>query len=163
VKTVISRYNSRAIVVDATSPLQVSNAQRIAGKRVLVVEDGPTLTHGGMTYGAGLIAAQRFGAAEIVDPRPYARGSLAATFATHPALCQVLPAMGYGAAQMAELEATINAVPCDLVIFGTPVDLRRVLNLRHPGVRVRYDVKEIGYPTLADALPSRLDKRQPSA
>jgi predicted GTPase len=162
VKDAVQRLNPRATVVDAASPLQVSDPQRIAGKRVLVVEDGPTLTHGGMTYGAGSIAAERFGARERVDPRPYACGSLVDTLAAYPAMQRVLPAMGYGAQQMAELEATINAVPCDAVVVGTPVDLRRVLTLRHPAVRVRYDVHEIGYPTLAEVLPEPLVKKRPA-
>jgi predicted GTPase len=125
----------------------------ITGKRVLVIEDGPTLTHGGMTYGAGVIAAQRYGAAELIDPRPYAQGSLAATLQTYPALQRVLPAMGYGTQQIAELEATINATPCDAVICGTPVDLRHLLTLHVPAVRVSYDIEEIGQPTLTALLP----------
>jgi predicted GTPase len=156
VKETVRRYNPRAVVIDAASPLRVNDPQWITGKRVLVVEDGPTLTHGGMAYGAGTIAAQRYGAAEIVDPRPYAQGSIAETLRAYPTLRHVLPAMGYGAQQSAELEATINAVPCDSVLFGTPVDLRRLLTLRHPAVRVRYEVQEIGAPTLADVLPHPL-------
>ena len=162
VKDAVRRYNVRATVIDAASPLRVNDPQRITGKRVLVIEDGPTLTHGNMAYGAGLIAAERFGAAEIVDPRPYAQGSMAETLRTYPALRRVLPAMGYGAQQIAELEATINAVPCDTVVFGTPVDLRRVLTLRHPAVRVRYEVQEIGQPTLADVLPGLIVKKGPA-
>lgn len=161
VKEAVQRLNARATVVDAASPLQVSDPQLIAGKRVLVVEDGPTLTHGGMAYGAGSIAAERFGARERVDPRPYACGSLAATLAAYPAMQRVLPAMGYGAQQMAELEVTINAVPCDVVVLGTPVDLRQVLTLHHPAVRVRYDVHEIGHPTLAEVMPEPLVKKRP--
>jgi predicted GTPase len=161
VRETVRRYNSRATLIDAASPLRVNDPQWITGKRVLVVEDGPTLTHGNMAYGAGLIAAERFGAAEIVDPRPYAQGSIAETLRTYPALRRLLPAMGYGAQQIAELEATINAVPCDSVLFGTPVDLRRVLTLRHPAVRVRYEVREIGQPTLADVLPIPLVKKAP--
>jgi predicted GTPase len=141
------------MVIDAASPLHVSDPALIAGKRVLVIEDGPTLTHGGMTYGAGTIAAERCGAAELVDPRPYARGSIAATLQTYQALQRLLPAMGYGAHQMAELEATINATPCDAVVFGTPVDLRRLLTLHVPGVRVSSDIEEIGQPTLAAIVP----------
>ena len=161
VKETVRRYNPRATLIDAASPLRVNDAQWITGKRVLVVEDGPTLTHGNMAYGAGLIAAERFGAAEIIDPRPYAQGSIAETLRTYPALRRVLPAMGYGAQQIAELEATINAVPCDSVLFGTPVDLRRLLTLRHPAVRVRYEVQEIGQPTLAEVLPTPLVKKVP--
>jgi predicted GTPase len=162
VKETIRRYNSRATIIDAASPLRINDPQWITGKRVLVVEDGPTLTHGNMVYGAGLIAAERFGAAEIVDPRPYAQGSIAETLRTYPALHRVLPAMGYGAQQIAELEATINAVPCDSVLFGTPVDLRRLLTLRHPAVRVRYEVQDIGQPTLAAVLPTPLVKKVPA-
>ena len=159
VKAAAQRLNPRAIVIDAASPLRVSDPTLIQGKRVLVVEDGPTLTHGGMTYGAGSIAAERFGASERVDPGPYAQGSLADALRAYPALRRVLPAMGYSERQVAELEATINATPCDAVVFGTPIDLRRVLTLRHPAVRVRYDVEEIGSPTLADALPEPLVKK----
>jgi predicted GTPase len=162
VKETVRRYNARATIIDAASPLRVNDPQWITGKRVLVVEDGPTLTHGNMAYGVGLIAAERFGAAEIVDPRPYAQGSIAETLRTYPALRRILPAMGYGAQQIAELEATINAVPCDSVLFGTPMDLRRILTLRHPAVRVRYEVQEIGQPTLADVLPTSLVKKTPA-
>jgi predicted GTPase len=153
VKAAVQHHNPRAIVIDAASPLRVSDPQLITGKRVLVIEDGPTLTHGGMTYGAGVIAAQRYGAAELIDPRPYAQGSLADTLQTYPALQRVLPAMGYGTQQITELEATINATPCDAVIFGTPVDLRHLLTLHVPAVRVSYDIKEIGQPTLTALLP----------
>ncbi|HEY7490617.1 MAG TPA: cyclic 2,3-diphosphoglycerate synthase [Candidatus Tectomicrobia bacterium] len=159
VKDAVRRYNPRAAVIDAASPPQVSDPQLITGKRVLVVEDGPTLTHGGMAYGAGLMAAEHFGAAEVVDPRPYVQGAMADTLRAYPALRRVLPAMGYGAQQMADLEATINAVPCESVLFGTPVDLRRILTLHHPAVRVRYEVQEIGSPTLADVLPHPLVRK----
>jgi predicted GTPase len=163
VKGSVRRYNPRATVIDAASPLRVNEPQWISGKRVLVVEDGPTLTHGNMTYGAGLIAAERFGAAEIVDPGPYAQGAIAETLRAYPGLRRVLPAIGYGEQHMAELAATINAVPCDTVVFGTPVDLRRLLTLRQPAVRVRYEVQEIGRPTLADVLPNPLVKKTPTA
>jgi predicted GTPase len=159
VKNAVQRMNPRAIVIDAASPPQVSDPALIRGKRVLVVEDGPTLTHGGLAYGAGSIAAERFGASERVDPCPYAHGSLADILCVSPTLHRVLPAMGYSEQQVAELEATINAVPCDAVVLGTPIDLRRVLTLRHPAVRVRYDVEEIGRPTLAEALPEPLVKK----
>ena len=153
VKAAVHQYNPRAIVVDAASLLHVSDPALIAGKRVLVIEDGPTLTHGGMTYGGGTIAAERCGAAELVDPRPYARGSIAETLQTYPALQRLLPAMGYSVRQMVELEATINATPCDAVIFGTPVDLRRLLTLHVPAVRVSSDIEEIGQPTLEAIMP----------
>jgi predicted GTPase len=119
---------------------------------VLVIEDGPTLTHGEMSYGAGLIAAQRFGAAEIIDPRPYLLGSLAETYRRYPGIGPVLPAMGYGTTQIAELEATIAAIPCELVLSATPIDLSRIIKIAHPLKRVRYELQEIGKPTLADAL-----------
>ena len=123
--------------------------------RVLVVEDGPTLTHGEMAFGAGVVAARRFGAAEIIDPRPYAVGSIVDTYQKYPTTGAVLPAMGYGNAQMKELEQTINATPCDLVIIGTPIDLGKLLNITHPWQRVRYDLQEIGHPTLAEILEER--------
>jgi predicted GTPase len=158
VKAAVQRHNPRAIIIDAAAPLHVSDPALIAGKRVLVIEDGPTLTHGGMTYGAGTIAAKRWGAAELVDPRPYACGSIAETLATYPTLHRLLPAMGYSASQIAELEATINATPCDTVIFGTPVDMRRFLTLHVPAVRVFYDIEEIGEPTLEALVPCLAQK-----
>jgi predicted GTPase len=160
VKAAVQYHNPGAIVIDAAAPLHVSDPACIAGKRVLVIEDGPTLTHGGMTYGAGTIAAQRWGAAECVDPRPYARGSIAETLATYPALQRLLPALGYGPHQITELEATINAIPCDAVIIGTPVDLRRFLTLHVPSVRVSYEVEEIGQPTLEALVPLLAQKTQ---
>lgn len=144
--------NPTAIVVEAASPIFVDDPNAIRGKRVLVVEDGPTLTHGEMAYGAGVVAAQKFGAAEIIDPRPYAVGSIKETFAKYPTTGNVLPAMGYGDNQVKELEATINAAPVDLVLIATPIDLRRVVNIKHPAERVRYELQEIGQPTLADIL-----------
>jgi predicted GTPase len=153
VRAAVQHCNPHAIIIDAAMPLRVSDPQLITGKRVLVIEDGPTLTHGGMTYGAGVIAAQRYGAAELVDPRPYARGSIAATLQTYPALQRLLPAMGYSTHQIAELAATIQATPCDTVLCGTPVDLRRLLTLHVPAVCVSYDLEEIGQPTLAAILP----------
>jgi predicted GTPase len=141
-----------AIIVDGASPIGVDAPAAIRGKRVLVVEDGPTLTHGEMAFGAGVVAAQRFGAVEIIDPRPYAVGSIVATYEKYPTTGAVLPAMGYGEAQMKELEQTINATPCDLVIIGTPIDLGKLLNITHPWQRVSYDLQEIGQPTLAEIL-----------
>ncbi len=142
-----------AIMIDAASPILVDNPAAIRGKRVLVIEDGPTLTHGEMAYGAGIVAARRFGAAEIIDPRPYAVGTIAETFVKYPATGPLLPAMGYGAQQIEDLEATINATPCDMVIAATPVDLRHVLkNIDHPLERVDYELQEIGRPTLTDVL-----------
>jgi len=147
-----------AAVIDGASPIVVDDPASIRGKRVLVVEDGPTLTHGEMPYGAGWVAAQRFGAGEIVDPRPYAVGSISATYQKYPTTGQVLPAMGYGDSQVQELEETINATPCDQVLIGTPIDLGRILNIKHPHQRVRYDLQEIGCPTLAEILTERFGR-----
>jgi len=150
--THIYQTNPKAMIIEAASPIYVQDPQDILGKRVLVIEDGPTLTHGEMSYGAGLIAAQRFGAAEIIDPRPYLLGSLAETYRRYPGIGPVLPAMGYGTTQIAELEATIAAIPCELVLSATPIDLSRIIKIAHPLKRVRYELQEIGKPTLADAL-----------
>ena len=148
----IVSLNPSATIIDAASPIFVQEPQAIHGARVLVIEDGPTLTHGEMAYGAGYVAARRFGASEIVDPRPYAVGSIAETFRKYPSTGPILPAMGYGAHQIRELQETINATPCDLVIVATPIDLRRVLSMRQPSQRVRYELQEIGRPTLEDVL-----------
>ncbi len=150
--------NPNAVVIEAASPLFVDDPAAIQGKRVLVVEDGPTLTHGGMKYGAGYVAARRFGAAEIVDPRPFAVGSIADTFVKYPDTGDILPAMGYGEAQTRDLEATINAADVDLVIIGTPIDLTRVLKINKPSQRVRYELQEIGQPTLTDLLKEKFGK-----
>jgi predicted GTPase len=153
VRANIERLAPDAVVVDAASPIFVNDPSCIRGKRVLVIEDGPTLTHGEMSYGAGIVAARRFGAAEIIDPRPYAVGSIAKTFEKYPQTGTLLPAMGYGAGQIKDLETTINATPCDTVIAATPIDLTRVLhNVKHPMDRVRYELQEIGRPTLTDIL-----------
>jgi predicted GTPase len=152
VRQSIREVNPGAIVIDAASPIHVQDADAIRGKRVLVIEDGPTLTHGEMAYGAGVVAARRFGAAEIVDPRPYAVGSIAATYEKYPTTGPVLPAMGYGAEQVAELEQTINSTPCELVIIATPIDLRRIVRIDRPSDRVRYELQELGKPDLADVL-----------
>jgi predicted GTPase len=142
VRDSVARLNPRAEVILARSALQLVGGE-IAGKRVAIVEDGPTLTHGGMTYGAGVVAARRFGAAELVDPRPYAMGDLARTLAKYPDLENLLPAMGYGKEQMHELEETLNAMPADLVLAANPIDLTRVLTLEKPIVRVRYELEEL--------------------
>jgi predicted GTPase len=151
----IARLNPRAEVILARSALQLVGGE-IEGKRVAIVEDGPTLTHGGMTYGAGVVAARRFGAAEMVDPRPYAVGELARTLAKYPDLEHLLPAMGYGREQMDELEQTLNAMPADLVLAANPIDLTRVLTLEKPVVRVRYELEELppepDAPSLGDLL-----------
>jgi predicted GTPase len=148
----VRSINPRCTVIEAASPLGVSDPALIQGKRVLVVEDGPTLTHGGMTYGAGVVAALRYGAAELVDPRPWVTGRIAETFAKYPDIGTLLPAMGYGAQQVADLERTINAVECDAVVIGTPIDLTRVVKIKKPTVRVSYELQEIGRPDLADLL-----------
>jgi predicted GTPase len=150
--------NPSAIIVEAASPIFVENPDAIRGKRVLVVEDGPTLTHGGMAYGAGVVAARRYGASQIIDPRPYAVRSIAQTFATYPNTGALLPAMGYGEDQIKDLEETINATPCDLVIVGTPIDLRRVVKIKHPADRVHYELQVIGKPSLEEILHSRFAK-----
>ncbi|MCD4738542.1 MAG: cyclic 2,3-diphosphoglycerate synthase [Anaerolineae bacterium] len=151
----LKEVNVEATVIEAASPLFVDHPEEIRGKRVLVIEDGPTLTHGGMTYGAGYVAAQRFGAAEIIDPRPYAVGSIVDTYKKYPGTGTVLPAMGYGAEQIKALEETINNTPCDLVIIGTPIDLTRILKIKHPMQRVRYELQVIGRPTVEDILAER--------
>jgi len=159
VRASIERLAPEAVVVDAASPIFVNDPSCIRGKRVLVIEDGPTLTHGEMSYGAGIVAARRFGAAEIIDPRPYAVGTIAKTFEKYPQTGPLLPAMGYGEKQIEDLEATINATPCDAVIAATPIDLGRVLhNIKHPMDRVRYELQEIGRPTLAEILGGWLGK-----
>ncbi|UCC85846.1 MAG: GTPase [Anaerolineales bacterium] len=159
VRANIEQLAPDAVVVDAASPIFVNDPTCIRGKRVLVIEDGPTVTHGEMAYGAGIVAARRFGAAEIIDPRPYAVGSIAKTFQKYPQTGPLLPAMGYGEQQIKDLEATINATPCDAVIAATPIDLRRVLrNIKHPMARVRYELQEIGQPTLTDILAEWLQK-----
>ena len=151
--------NPAATVIEAASPIFVDDPDAIRGKRVLVVEDGPTVTHGEMAYGAGWVAARRFGAAEIVDPRPYAVGSIAATYQKYPTTGKVLPAMGYGDKQVRELEQTINNANADMVIIGTPIDLGRLLDLNKPAQRVRYELEEIGQPTLADILEKRFGRK----
>jgi predicted GTPase len=145
-----------AILIEAVSPLTVDHSEFIRGKRVLVVEDGPTLTHGGMKYGAGVMAAQKFGAKEIIDPRPYAVGSIAETYVKYPDIGILLPAMGYGKKQMQELEDTINAIDCDLVIIGTPIDLSRIIKMNKKSIRVKYELQEIGRPDLEEVLSQKI-------
>jgi predicted GTPase len=144
--------NPNAVFIDAASPIQVDDPSLIQGKRVLVVEDGPTLTHGEMTYGAGMVAAERYGASEAIDPRQWAVGTIADTFEKYPDIGVLLPAMGYGDQQVKDLEDTINAVDCDAVVIGTPMDLRRIVKIDKPAVRVFYDLQEIGKPTMDDVL-----------
>jgi len=140
----IAQINPKAKVVDAASPVTVDDPGIITGKRVLVVEDGPTLTHGEMKYGAGVVAANQCGALELVDPRPFAQGSIARTFDHYPDIGMVLPAMGYGNDQVRDLETTINNTDCDAVVIGTPIDLRRIVNIKHPSTRVTYELDELG-------------------
>jgi len=145
--------NPTAVVIDAGMPVSLDEPRRVRGKRVLVVEDGPTLTHGGMSFGAGILAARKFGAGELVDPRPYAVGSIRRVFHEYPHIMgAALPAMGYGHEQMRELEETISKAACDLVMIATPVDLRRVIHIEQPTCRVRYEIEEIGRPTLREVL-----------
>jgi len=150
--------NPGAIVIEGASPLFVDDPDAIRGKRVLVVEDGPTLTHGEMAYGAGFVAARRFGASEIVDPRPYAVDSIRATYEKYPDTGAILPAMGYGEDMMRDLEKTINAADVDLVVSGTPIDLTRIININKPIQRVRYELQEIGEPTLKSILEKKFTK-----
>jgi len=148
----VEAVNPRATVVKATSPVTLDDGPSLAGKRVLVIEDGPTITHGGMAFGAGTVAAREAGAAELVDPRPFAVGSIAATFAAYPHIGAVLPAMGYGPAQLLELEQTIEAADVDVVVTGTPMNLGRLITTRHPIRHARYELSELGRPTLHDVL-----------
>jgi len=151
----VKEVNPTAIVIDANSPLTVDNPELIKGKRVLVVEDGPTLTHGEMKYGAGTVAAQRLGAKEIVDPRPYTVDSISETYKKYPNIGVLLPAMGYGEKQIKDLEETINRTDCDSVIIGTPIDLGRILKINKPNTRVMYELDEIGDVTLETILKQK--------
>ena len=155
------RVNSDALVLRANSPVSVADPAQIRGKRVLVVEDGPTLTHGDMKYGAGVVAAEKWGAAEIVDPRPFATGEIAETFRSYPDVGALLPAMGYGERQMKDLEATINATDCDLVLVATPIDLARVIDIRKPNLRVRYELADEG-PAFRAAIAKATAARRAS-
>jgi predicted GTPase len=148
----IHTVNPDAVVIDGVSPIFVEDYDQIKGKRVLVVEDGPTLTHGEMTFGAGVIAAEKFGASEIIDPRPYTVGTITETFKKYNGIGSLLPAMGYGKKQIKDLETTINKTECDLVIIGTPIDLRKLIKIDKPVLRVTYELQEIGKPDLLDVL-----------
>lgn len=152
VRASIAKANPDAVVIEGASPIFIENGEIVKGKRVLVIEDGPTLTHGEMAYGAGVVAARKFGAAELIDPRPFAVGTIKDTFAKYNHMGALLPAMGYGDKQIRELEQTINAIDCDVVISATPIDLTRILKINKPAVRVRYELQEIGKPTLEDVL-----------
>jgi len=152
VKQNIRSVNPDAVIIEAASPITPDDSVQIRGKKVLAIEDGPTLTHGGMEYGAAYLAAQRFGAAEIVSAVGHAVGSIKETYKKYPNSRKILPAMGYGPKQIKELEETIDATPCDLVLSGTPIDLSRVLKTKKPVVHVRYELDEIGHPNLEDVL-----------
>jgi predicted GTPase len=158
VRESIAKVNPKAIVIDGASPISVDKPELIKGKRVLVVEDGPTLTHGEMKIGAGTVAAHKFGATELVDPRPYTVGKLSNTFKIYPNIGTLLPAMGYGAEQLKDLETTINNTDCDSVIIGTPIDLNRIININKPSTRVYYDLQEIGKPDLKGLLDDFIKK-----
>jgi predicted GTPase len=157
VKRNVAAVNPGAVVVEAESPVTADDPAAIAGKKVLCVEDGPTLTHGGMSFGAAVVAAKRAGAAELVDPRPYLVGSLKETFEAYPHIGPLVPAMGYGDDMVADLEATINATPADVVVAGTPIDLGRLIKTDKPVVRVQYELKVVGEPTLEDVIRGRFN------
>jgi predicted GTPase len=158
VRANIQKVNPNAIVIDGASPIKVDDAKLIRGKRVLVVEDGPTLTHGEMKLGAGVVAAHKYGAAELVDPRPYTVGKLSDTFRIYPGIGTLLPAMGYGNEQLKDLETTINKTDCDSVIIATPIDLNRIIKIKKPSTRVYYDLQEIGDPNLDQVLTDFIKK-----
>ena len=159
IRRILREVVPQATVIDAASPISVTDPSMIRNKRVLVVEDGPTMTHGGMKLGAGTLAAEKFGAAEMVDPRPFLVGKLKETFDIYPRIGTLLPAMGYGDAQLRDLEATINFCDCDVVIIGTPIDLNRVIDIKKPTVRVFYDLQSIGKPSLEDVVDEFLMKK----
>jgi len=152
VRESIAKANPDATVVEANSPIRVDNPEVIKGKRVLVIEDGPTLTHGGMKYGAGTVAAQQYGAIELVDPRSYTVGSITEVFKRYPDIGVLLPAMGYDQQQLKDLEETINKVDCDGVVVGTPINLSNIINIKKPNTRVYYELQEIGTPNLSEIL-----------
>lgn len=154
----IEKVNPNAKVIDGASPIKVDNPELIRGKKVLVVEDGPTLTHGEMKIGAGIVAARKYGAAQLVDPRPFVVGKLAETFRIYPNIGTLLPAMGYGDQQVKDLEATINKTDCDAVIIGTPIDLNRIVKINKPSTRVYYDLEEIGHPKMDEVIADFIKK-----
>ncbi|TNF40072.1 MAG: GTPase [Bacteroidetes bacterium] len=160
VRESIEKAAPKAVVVDGASPIRVDDPSKIKGKRVLVVEDGPTLTHGEMKIGAGVVAARKFGAAELVDPRPYTVGRLTETFEHYPEIGTLLPAMGYGEQQLKDLETTINNTDCDAVVIGTPIDLNRIINIKRPSTRVWYDLQEIGSPNLEEVIDEFVKKHK---
>jgi predicted GTPase len=152
----VKSVNPKAIVIDGASPVFVDKPELIQGKNVLVVEDGPTLTHGEMTYGAGVVAAEKFGCDDMVDPREWAVGTIEDTFMKYPEIGILLPAMGYGDQQIKDLETTINAVECDSVVIATPIDLTRIIKINKPYCRVSYELQEIGYPTVKQVIDNFL-------
>lgn len=156
----IRSVNAKAIIVDAASPIKLEHAEMVPGKRVLVIEDGPTLTHGEMKFGAGTVAARKFGAAEIIDPRPYTTGEIKKTYQLYPNIGVLLPAMGYSDRQIQDLEETINKVPCDVVIVGTPIDLKRIVKIKKPALRVTYELEETGEPSLRTILHDFTKRRE---
>jgi predicted GTPase len=158
VRESIEKVNPGAIVIDGASPIRVDDHTLIRGKRVLVVEDGPTLTHGEMKIGAGVVAARKFGAAELVDPRPFTVGKLSETFRIYPGIGTLLPAMGYGEEQLKDLQTTINNTDCDSVVIATPIDLKRIIKINKPATRVYYDLQEIGDPDLSQVLAEFVKK-----
>lgn len=155
IRTHIMKFNPNAIIIDGASPIFLEGGDIIKGKKVIVVEDGPTLTHGGMSYGAGFVAAKKWGASEIVSPLPFAVGSIKSTYEKYNQTKDVLPAMGYSDKQIQELEETINKVPADVVVIGTPIDLRKLVKLNKPAVRIKYELQEIGKPELKDIIKER--------
>jgi predicted GTPase len=157
VRKAIENNNPRAQILLADSELKAEKPEQIKGKKVLVVEDGPTLTHGGMEYGAGVIAARRFGAAQLVDPRPYLVGTLRETFEAYPGIGSILPAMGYGRQQMKDLEETINRTECDLVLSATPIDLTLLLSINKESIQIRYEYKDNSEPTLESIIKARIE------
>lgn len=158
----IRKVNKNGRIIEAASPIYAEQSELITGKKVLVIEDGPTLTHGEMKYGAGMVAAHKFGAREIIDPRPYCTGEIRKTFESYPGIGTLLPAMGYSDKQVKDLEETINKVPCDTVIIGTPINLKRIVKLRKPAVRVFYELEEIGTPDLKTILQEFAASIKPS-
>jgi predicted GTPase len=159
VRSNAQKYNPDAILIEAASPIFVDDPNAIRGKKVLVIEDGPTLTHGEMAYGAGWVAAKRFGAGQIVDPRPFALGSIAKVFEKYPTTGHVLPAMGYGQEQIEELETTINRAEVDMVLIGTPIDLTRILKINKPSQRIRYELQVIGQPTITELIAEKFGRK----
>jgi predicted GTPase len=159
VRTSVAEFNPRAVVLQTASRISVKNGERIKGKKVLAIEDGPTITHGGMAFGAGVLAARQFGAAELIDPRPYAAGSLKQVFEAYPHLTHALPAEGYFPEQLRDLEATIRQTPCDLVLIATPIDLSRLIKISQPVLRVSYRIEDLGEPTLGEVIANFIRTR----